>query len=149
MNGVANLSLRATSSIGNIAFIDLEAQQRLIRPRIEARLSAVLDHGRYIAGPEIEELENLLAEKTGAKSAVACASGTAALIIPLLAKGIGAGDAVFVPSFTYNATSNAVILAGATPVFVDIDENTFNMDCLLYTSPSPRDRTRSRMPSSA
>lgn len=128
MNGVANLSLRAASSIGNIAFIDLEAQQRLIRPRIEARLSAVLDHGRYIAGPEIEELETLLAEKTGAKSAVACASGTAALIIPLLAKGIGAGDAVFVPSFTYNATSNAVILAGATPVFVDIDENTFNMD---------------------
>lgn len=128
MNGVANLALAGKSDVGEIAFIDLKAQQKRIRSRIEARLGAVLDHGRYIAGPEIEELEALLAEKTGAAAAVACASGTAALIIPLLAKGIDQGDAVFIPAFTYNATANAVLLAGATPIFVDIDEATFNMD---------------------
>jgi dTDP-4-amino-4,6-dideoxygalactose transaminase len=88
----------------------------------------VLDHGKYIAGPEIDELEALLAERTGAAAAVACASGTAALIIPLMAAGIGDGDAVFLPAFSYNATANAVLLAGATPVFVDNDPATFNMD---------------------
>ena len=128
MNGVANLALARQSSVGEIAFIDLKAQQRLIRERIEARLKAVLDHGRYIAGPEIKELEEKLAARTGAKAAVACASGTAALIIPLLAKGIDVGDAVFIPSFSFNATANAVLLTGATPVFVDIDATTFNMD---------------------
>ncbi len=128
MNGVANLSLAGKTLVGEIAFIDLKAQQRRIRPRIEARLKAVLDHGRYIAGPEIEELEALLAERTGAAAAVACASGTAALIIPLLAAGVDTGDAVFIPAFSYNATANAVLLTGATPVFVDIDPATFNMD---------------------
>jgi UDP-2-acetamido-2-deoxy-ribo-hexuluronate aminotransferase len=128
MNGVANLSLAGKTAVGEIAFIDLKAQQRRIRSRIEARLRAVLDHGRYIAGPEIEELEALLAEKTGAAAAVACASGTAALIIPLLAAGIEDGDAVFIPAFSYNATANAVLLTGATPVFVDIDPDTFNMN---------------------
>lgn len=128
MNGVANLALVHQSSVGEIAFIDLKAQQRLIRDRIEARLKAVLDHGRYIAGPEIDELEEALARRTGAKAAVACASGTAALIIPLLAKGVDIGDAVFVPAFTYNATANAVLLTGAIPVFVDIDPTTFTMD---------------------
>lgn len=128
MNGVANLMLAGKSDVGEIAFIDLKAQQRRIRPRIEARLQAVLDHGRYVAGPEIEELEALLAEKTGAAAAVACGSGTAALIIPLLAEGVDTGDAVFIPAFTYNATANAVLLTGATPVFVDIDPETFNMD---------------------
>ncbi|MEE2693019.1 MAG: DegT/DnrJ/EryC1/StrS family aminotransferase [Pseudomonadota bacterium] len=128
MNGVANLSLAGRSTVGEIAFIDLRAQQALIRPRIEQRLKAVLDHGRYIAGPEIEELEAKLAERTGAKGALACASGTAALIIPLLAMEVAPSDAVFIPSFTYNATANAVLLAGATPVFVDIDPDTFNMD---------------------
>ena len=128
MNGVANLALARQSSVGQIAFIDLKAQQRLIRERIEARLKAVLDHGRYIAGPEIEELEAALVARTGAKAAVACASGTAALIIPLLARGVDTGDAVFIPSFTYNATANAVLLTGATPVFVEIDPVTFTMD---------------------
>lgn len=128
MNGVANLMLAGKTDVGEIAFIDLKAQQRRIRGRIEARLKAVLDHGRYIAGPEIEELEALLAEKTGAAAAVACASGTAALIIPLLAHGIDTGDAVFIPAFSYNATANAVLLTGATPVFVDVDPMTFNMD---------------------
>lgn len=128
MNGVANLSLAGRSRVGDIAFIDLKAQQRRIRPAIEKRLQDVLDHGRYIAGPEIDELEALLAERTGAAAAVTCASGTAALIIPLLAEEVEARDAVFVPAFTYNATANAVLLAGATPVFVDIDPATFNMD---------------------
>ncbi len=128
MNGVANLSLAGTTAVGEIAFIDLKAQQRRIRANVEARLRAVLDHGRYIAGPEIEELEALLAERTGAAAAVACASGTAALIIPLIAAGIDTGDAVFIPAFSYNATANAVLLTGATPVFVDIDPDTFNMD---------------------
>lgn len=128
MNGVVNISLAAKSCRGRIAFIDLAAQQRRIRPAIERRLHAVLDHGRYIAGPEIQELEELLAARTGATAAVACASGTAALIIPLFALNVKAGDAIFIPSFTYNATANAVLVTGATPVFVDIDPATFNMD---------------------
>ncbi|MEM8770534.1 MAG: DegT/DnrJ/EryC1/StrS family aminotransferase [Pseudomonadota bacterium] len=128
MNGVANLSLASQSRVGNIAFIDLIAQQRRIRPAVERRLQAVLDHGRYIAGPEIDELEERLAERVGAGAAVACASGTAALIIPLFASGVGEGDAVFIPAFTYNATANAVLVTGATPVFVDIDPMTFNID---------------------
>ncbi len=128
MNGVVNLSLANQTEIGEIAFIDLKAQQRRIRRRVEQRLGDVLDHGRYIAGPEIDEFEALIAEKTGAAAAVACASGTAALIIPLLSHGLDAGDAVFLPAFTYNATANAVLLTRATPVFVDIDPTTFNMD---------------------
>lgn len=129
MNGVANLALVSQSSVGSISFIDLHAQQRLIRERVEARLKRVLDHGRYVAGPEVEELEEALAAATGAKAALACASGTAALIIPLLGWGVGEGDAVFIPAFTYNATANAVLLTGATPIFVDIDPHTFNMCC--------------------
>lgn len=128
MNSVVNLTLAKKTQVGDIAFIDLVAQQRRIRPAIEKRLQKVLDHGRYIAGPEIDELEETLAERTGARTVTACASGTAALIIPLLARGIGRGDAVFLPAFTYNATANAILLAGATPVFVDIDPDTFNMD---------------------
>ncbi|MEZ5893860.1 MAG: DegT/DnrJ/EryC1/StrS family aminotransferase [Parvularculaceae bacterium] len=128
MNSVVNLSIAGKSRVGDIAFVDLKAQQRRIRAAVEKRLQAVLDHGRYIAGPEIDELEDSLAARTGAKTVIACASGTAALIIPLLARGIGRGDAVFAPAFTYNATANAILLAGATPVFVDIDPKTFNMD---------------------
>ncbi len=128
MNSVVNLTLAKRTQVGDIAFIDLVAQQRRIRPAIEKRLQTVLDHGRYIAGPEITELEQALAERTGAQTVTACASGTAALIIPLLARGIGPGDAVFAPAFTYNATANAILLCGATPVFVDIDPHTFNMD---------------------
>lgn len=127
MNGVSNLALERESRVGTIAFIDLKAQQKRIRTKVEARLQTVLDHGRYIAGPEIEELEALLSAKTGCKRAIACASGTDALIIPLMALGIKAGDAVFIPSFTYNATANAVLIAGGTPVFVDVDRTTFNM----------------------
>lgn len=127
MNAVTNLALERESRVGNIAFIDLKAQQKVIRDRIEKRLIAVLDHGRYIAGPEIEELEQQLCEKTGAKHCIACSSGTDALIIPMLGMQMGKTDAVFIPAFTYNATANAVLIAGATPVFVDIDPETLNM----------------------
>lgn len=111
-----------------IAFIDLKAQQARVRDKVEARFRAILDHGAYINGPEVAELEGALCAFTGATRALAVANGTDALIIPMLAMGLGPGDAVFVPAFTYNATANAVILAGATPVFVDVRPNDFNID---------------------
>ncbi|MEO1407951.1 MAG: DegT/DnrJ/EryC1/StrS family aminotransferase, partial [Pseudomonadota bacterium] len=110
-----------------IQFFDLKSQQAAIRPALERRWSDVLDHGRYINGPEVAELEEKLCEMTGCADAVAVGSGTQALIMPMLALGLGYGDAVFIPGFTYNATANAVLLAGATPVFVDIDPDTFNI----------------------
>ncbi len=124
-----------------IPFVDLKAQQARIRARVEARWSQILDHGRYIQGPEVEELEQALCAATGAADVVAVGSGTDALIMGLMALGVGVSarepisrtaetseDAVFIPAFTYNATANAVLLAGATPVFVDVDPDTFNMD---------------------
>lgn len=110
-----------------IQFFDLTAQQKLVREKIEKRFITILDHGRHIGGPEVDELEQKLAQATGAVDAVAVGSGTQALVMPLIALGYGHGDAVFIPGFTYNATANAVLLAGATPVFVDIDPKTFNM----------------------
>ncbi|MEE9328523.1 MAG: DegT/DnrJ/EryC1/StrS family aminotransferase [Parvularculaceae bacterium] len=127
MNAVTNLALERESRVGKIAFIDLVAQQKRIRQKVEKRLIDVLDHGRYIAGPEIEELEATLATKSGAKQVIACASGTDALVIPLMGLNLFPHHAVFVPAFTYNATANAVIMAGATPVFVDIDPATLNI----------------------
>lgn len=109
-------------------FIDLKAQQALIREAVERRIGAVLDHGRYIMGPEVSELENALGQFVGMKHAVACASGTDALLLALMAYGVGPGDAVFTTPFTFMATAEAIALLGATPVFVDIDPVTFNMD---------------------
>ena len=111
-----------------IQFFDLKRQQASIRPALEARWTTILDHGRYIGGPEVDECEQKLCELTGAEDAVAVGSGTQALVMPLIALGYGHGDAVFIPGFTYNATANAVLLAGATPVLVDIDPASFNMD---------------------
>ena len=111
-----------------IQFFDLKAQQATIRPALEERWTTILDHGRYIGGPEVDECEAKLCAFTGAADAVAVGSGTQALVMPLIALGYGHGDAVFIPGFTYNATANAVLLAGATPVLVDIDPATFNMD---------------------
>jgi dTDP-4-amino-4,6-dideoxygalactose transaminase len=111
-----------------IAFIDLKAQQARVRERIDARFKAVLDHGAYINGPEVAELEAALCEFTGAARTLAAANGTDALIIPMLAMDLKPGDAVFIPAFTYNATANAVLLAGATPVFVDVRARDFNID---------------------
>lgn len=111
-----------------IPFIDLKAQQDLIRPQIDAAIKKVLDHGKYIMGPEVSELEEQLASFCGAKHAISCSSGTDALLMILMAKGIKAGDAIFLPSFTFTATAEVVSLLGANPVFIDIDEKTFNLD---------------------
>jgi len=109
-------------------FIDLAAQQKRIRDRIEANIAAVLDHGHYIMGPEIRGLEEKLARYVGVKHAISCASGTDALLLALMAYEIGPGDAVFTTPFTFIATAEVIRLLGATPVFVDIDPLTFNMD---------------------
>ena len=109
-------------------FIDLAAQQNRIRDRIEANIAGVLDHGRYIMGPEIGRLEEKLAEYVGVKHASACASGTDALLLALMAHDIGPGDAIFTSPFTFIATGEVIRLLGATPVFVDIDPQTFNLD---------------------
>ena len=109
-------------------FIDLAAQQRRIRDRIDEAVTRVLDHGRYIMGPEVAALEADLAAFVGEGEVVSCASGTDALVMALLVRGAGPGDAVFLPSFTFAATAEAVALLGATPVFVDIDPVTYNLD---------------------
>ena len=109
-------------------FIDLAAQQKTIRTHINRNIQKVLKHGQYIMGPEIAELEQKLADYVGVKHALGCASGTDALLMALMAYDIGPGDAVFVPVFTFIATAEVVSLLGATPVFVDIDPRTFNMD---------------------
>jgi dTDP-4-amino-4,6-dideoxygalactose transaminase len=112
----------------DMQFIDLGAQQKRIRDRIEANIAAILDHGRYIMGPEIQTLENRLADYVGVKHASACASGTDALLLALMAYGVGPGDAIFTTPFTFIATGEVISLLGATPVFVDIDPQTFNLD---------------------
>lgn len=111
----------------SMQFIDLAKQQTRIRPVIDARIKAVLDHGNYIMGPEVNELEELFCSFTGAKHCITCSSGTDALLMPLMAWGIKEGDAVFVPSFTFFATAEEPALLGATPIFVDVDPATFNM----------------------
>lgn len=109
-------------------FIDLAAQQARIRVDVDAGLARVLDHGKYIMGPEIAELEGALAAFVGAGEVVSCGSGTDALVMALLVRGAGPGHAVFLPSFTFAATAEAVALLGATPVFVDIDPVSYNLD---------------------
>jgi UDP-2-acetamido-2-deoxy-ribo-hexuluronate aminotransferase len=109
-------------------FIDLHAQQQGIRESIDARIRTVLDHGQYIMGPEIKELESKLAAYVGVKHALGCASGTDALLMALMAYNVGPGDAIFTSPFTFIATAEVISLLGATPVFVDIDERTFNID---------------------
>ena len=108
-------------------FIDLKAQLNRIRSKVDTRIKNVLDRGAFILGGEVQELETQLAQYTGAKHVITCANGTDAILIPLMAKGIGPGDAVFVPAFTFFATAEVVSLAGATPVFVDIDPISYNM----------------------
>ncbi len=109
-------------------FIDLAAQRARISDKIDAAVSKVIREGKYILGPEVAEFERRLADYVGVKHVVACANGTDALLIPLFALGVGAGDAVFCPSFTFAATAEVVALAGAEPVFIDIDADTYNMD---------------------
>jgi dTDP-4-amino-4,6-dideoxygalactose transaminase len=111
-----------------VPFIDVAAQRARLGTAIDAAVSRVLGHCQFINGPEVVELEAQLAAFSGARHVVACASGTDALLMVLMAKGVGPGDAVLCPSFTFCATGEVVALVGATPVFVDVDEATFNMD---------------------
>ncbi|SJN11478.1 Glutamate--UDP-2-acetamido-2-deoxy-D-ribohex-3-uluronic acid aminotransferase (PLP cofactor) [Halomonas citrativorans] len=109
-------------------FIDLAAQQERIKDKIDANIQKVLAHGNYILGPEVSELEDKLAAFTGAKYCITCANGTDALQIAQMALGIGPGDEVITPGFTYIATAETVALLGAKPVYVDIDPKTYNLD---------------------
>jgi UDP-2-acetamido-2-deoxy-ribo-hexuluronate aminotransferase len=111
-----------------VPFIDIGAQRRRLGKSIDEAVSRVLAHCQFINGPEVAQLEAALADFSGAKHVVSCASGTDALLMVLMAKDVGRGDAVLCPSFTFCATGEAVALTGATPVFVDVDEATFNID---------------------
>src|SRR5579872_6624085 len=111
-----------------VPFIDLVAQRRRLGGGGIIKKKRVLAHCQFINGPEVLELEGALAAFCGARHVVSCASGTDALIMVLMAKGVGRGDAVFCPSFTFCATGEAVALTGAVPLFVDVDEATFNID---------------------
>ncbi len=110
-------------------FLDLKTQQKRIRKPLEKRINKILDHGAYIMGPEVFELEEKLADYCGVKHAISCSSGTDALLIPLMAWGVGPGDAVFTTPFTYVATAEVISILGATPIFVDVYESTYNIDC--------------------
>ena len=109
-------------------FIDLKTQYRRLKPAIDARIQAVLDHGQYILGPEVRELEGRLAARTGAKHCISCASGTDALLLAMMALAIGPGDEVVTAPFTFFATGEMIALLGAVPVFADIDPVTYNID---------------------
>src|SRR4030088_3090 len=111
-----------------VPFIDLAAQRRRLGKSVDEAVSRVLTHCQFINGPEVTQLEAALAAFSGAKHVVSCASGTDALLMVLMAKGVGRGDAVFCPSFTFCAPGEGGALTGATRVFVDVDEETFNMD---------------------
>lgn len=109
-------------------FIDLAAQQARIKGKIDAGIQKVLAHGQYILGPEVQELEEKLAAFVGVKHCITCANGTDALQIAQMAFGVGPGDEVITPGFTYIATAETVALLGAKPVYVDIDPRTYNLD---------------------
>lgn len=120
-------------------FIDLKSQQARIKDRIDAGIARVLAHGQYILGPEVAELEEKLAAYTGARYCITCANGTDALQIALMALGVGPGDEVVTPGFTYIATAEAAAVLGAKPVYVDIDPRTYNLDpALLEAAITPR-----------
>lgn len=122
-----------------IEFIDLKSQQARIKDKIDAGIQRVLNHGQYILGPEVAELEERLAEFVGAKYCITCANGTDALQIAQMALDIGPGDEVITPGFTYIATAETVALLGAKPVYVDVDPRTYNLDpALLEAAITPR-----------
>lgn len=126
-------------------FIDLETQQKRIKQNIDANIQKVLSHGKYILGPEVAELEEKLAAYTGAKYCITCANGTDALQIALMALGIGPGDEVITPGFTYIATAETVALLGAKPVYVDVHENTYNLNAELLEA-AITDKTKAIIP---
>ncbi len=120
-------------------FIDLKTQYAIVHESVDARIRAVLEHGQFIMGPEVAELEKKLAARTGSKHCIACSSGTDALLIALMALGVGRGDEVVTTPFTFVATVETIALLGATPVYVDIDPRTYNLDPkLLGKAITPR-----------
>ncbi|MDG2077770.1 MAG: DegT/DnrJ/EryC1/StrS family aminotransferase [Arenicellales bacterium] len=141
---VARLQELSASS-GGIAFIDLASQQDRIRPALESALHRVLHHGRYIQGPEIDALEKRLADYVGVEHCVGVSSGTDALLIALMALGIGPDDEIITTAFSFAATAEAVLLLGARPVYVDIDPVTFNIDVSLIEE-KINARTRAILP---
>ena len=112
----------------SIPFIDLKTQYKALKPQIDARIHAVLDHGMFIMGPEVTECENALADYLGCKHAIACSNGSDALLMAMLALDIGPGDEVITTSFSFIATIEMIVLVGAKPVVVDIDPESFNID---------------------
>ena len=126
-------------------FTDLKAQYAALKPSIDARIQRVLDHGQYIMGPEVAELEGALATFTGARHCITVASGTEALLIALMALDIRPGDEVITTPFTFAATAETIVLAGARPVFVDIEPDTCNIDAALIEA-KITPRTRALMP---
>ncbi len=125
----------------SIPFVDLKSQYQKLKPQIDAAIQRVLDHGQFILGPEVAELEERLAAYTGAKRCISVANGTDALQIALMALGVGWGDEVITPGFTYIATAETVALLGAKPVYVDIDARTYNLDpALLEAAITPKTR---------
>ena len=128
-----------------LPFIDLKAQYRELQTSIDRRIHAVLDHGQYILGPEVGELEERLAARVGVRHCISCASGTDALLLALMAIGIGPGDEVITSPFTFFATGETIVLLGATPVMVDIEPDTWNIDpALIEAAITPK--TRAIMP---
>jgi len=128
-----------------IEFVDLKAQYRALKQSIDARIQAVLDHGQFIMGPEVVELERKLAAMSGTKHCITCASGTEALLIALMALDLKPGDEVITTPFTFIATAEVIVLLGAKPVYVDIEPDTCNMDASkLEAAITPR--TRAIMP---
>lgn len=126
-------------------FTDLKAQYRELKADIDARIAKVLEHGQYILGPEVAELEERLAEYTGAAHCISVANGTDALQVALMAIGVGAGDEVITPGFSYIATAETVALLGAKPVYVDIEEESYNIDPTLIEA-AISDRTKAIIP---
>lgn len=128
-----------------IPFIDLKTQYQALKPQIQARIDAVLEHGQYIMGPEVEELEDKLAAHAGAKHCITVASGTEALLISLMALGIKAGDEIITTPFTFAASAEVIVLLGAIPVFVDVEPDTGNIDTSLIEAAITQ-RTKAIMP---
>jgi UDP-2-acetamido-2-deoxy-ribo-hexuluronate aminotransferase len=127
-------------------FIDLSAQQERIKEKLDKRIQQVLSHGKYIMGPEVQELEERLADYIGVKHGISCSSGTDALLLALIACGIGRGDAVFTTTFTFIATAEVISLLGAIPVFVDIDPKTYNIDLYKLEETIQKFKSTSQVP---
>jgi UDP-2-acetamido-2-deoxy-ribo-hexuluronate aminotransferase len=130
---------------GVIPFADLAAQYAALKDEIDGRIARVLEHGQFILGPEVGEMEKALASYVGARQCIAVASGTEALLMSLMALGVGPGDEVIVPAFTFAATAEVVVLVGATPVLVDVEPDTCNIDASLVEG-AITERTRAIIP---